>query len=220
MSQMPKVKKENLVVFGGWTRTENSYKKLIKLAPKNWSIDYLSYTEEIKKGELDKFFQKVIITIEKKNPSKVILLGHSLGGALAMEFSAVYPEKIQKLILLDAEGVYKKEPIHQVIRNFLRTHLHYGRKKALENLKSSWRIIKKPIVHLRLAKIAHKFDFLDKAPNIKTPTLILWGEKDRLTPLWQGKKLNSLIPNSKFVILKDLDHDWPIHKPELFWENL
>jgi len=75
-------------------------------------------------------------------------------------------------------------------------------------------------LHLRLAQFAHNIDIQRQAQELKTPTVIIWGEKDRIVPLWQGQKLHELIPNSKFLILKDMDHDWVIYNPEKFWQNI
>jgi pimeloyl-ACP methyl ester carboxylesterase len=42
--------------------------------------------------------------------------------------------------------------------------------------------------------------------KINVPTLIIWGEKDDVTPLWQGKKLASFIPNSQLVTIPNTGH--------------
>ena len=42
--------------------------------------------------------------------------------------------------------------------------------------------------------------------NIKTPTLIIWGENDKITPLSDGKLMHKLIENSNFFIIKDAKH--------------
>ena len=52
------------------------------------------------------------------------------------------------------------------------------------------------------------------ASKIKTPTLLIWGEKDRITPLEDGLKLSQLIRNSKFEIIKDTGHFSHLEKAE------
>lgn len=41
---------------------------------------------------------------------------------------------------------------------------------------------------------------------VTAPVTLLWGDKDDITPLWQGEKLAKLLPNAKLVLLKDVGH--------------
>jgi pimeloyl-ACP methyl ester carboxylesterase len=56
--------------------------------------------------------------------------------------------------------------------------------------------------------------------QIKVPTLLIWGEKDTVTPLWQGQKLNALIPGSQLLTLSDIGHIPQIEDPKRFNETL
>lgn len=196
---MPKMK--NLVIFGGWARNEISYQGLINNAPAGWKVYYISNPELL--------------------PNKrFYLLGHSLGGALALEFVCHHPDMVEKLFLVDSEGIYGQESLAQTVKNFFQTHALHGRKKAHENIKALFRTLRRPILHYKLAHFAHHADMKEKAKRIKVSTTILWGEKDHLTPLWQGERLHKLIKGSKLVVLKDMDHDWILHSPYLFWKNV
>lgn len=192
---------KNLVIFGGWGRNEKSYQGLINNALEGWKIYYISNPEFI--------------------PNKrFYLLGHSLGGVLALEFACHHLDMVEKLFLVDSEGIYGHESLPQVLRNFLKTHTLQGKKKAGENLKAIYRILRRPVFHFKLAHFAHHANMEEEAKAIKVPTIILWGEKDHLTPLWQGEKLHGLIKGSKLVVLKDMYHDWILLHPELFWQNI
>ena len=52
------------------------------------------------------------------------------------------------------------------------------------------------------------------------PTLIIWGDKDSVTPLWQGEKLKQVIPNSSLSVLRGLGHIPQIEDPVLFNSSL
>jgi pimeloyl-ACP methyl ester carboxylesterase len=47
---------------------------------------------------------------------------------------------------------------------------------------------------------------LDPA-RVKIPTTIIWGRQDKLTPLWQGRKLAASIPNATFEVVNDWTHN-------------
>jgi len=211
---------EKLILFWGWTRNEKSYQNLINTAPPNWQIQSIPYEDLVPNGNTAKLNQAILEFLAKRQLDKVNLAGHSLGGALALLFAHDHPEKVKGLFLLDSEGIPGHETITEMFKNFYLSHTSHARKKIIENTKAILRIIKKPILHLRLAQFAHNIDIQRQAQELKTPTVIIWGEKDRIVPLWQGQKLHELIPNSKFLILKDMDHDWVIYNPEKFWQNI
>lgn len=211
---------ENLVAFWGWTRTEQTYKKLVESAPKDWRVLAISYEDLLPRGDINAFQDAVLKFLEDNGLREVNLVGHSLGGALAVEFAYHHPEKVRRLYLVDSEGVYGHETIREVIRNFLRTHGSHGQKKMGENIEALYRTLRKPLWHAKLAHFAHHAHVHEEASALKVPTVIIWGEKDNITPLWQGQKLNEWIPGSRLVVLTGVDHDWIIHSPELFWQNI
>ena len=56
--------------------------------------------------------------------------------------------------------------------------------------------------------------------GLDIPTLIIWGDKDDITPLWQGVYLSKLFPNSELTIMKDVGHIPYIENTERFNEIL
>ncbi|GEM_PF-6928994 len=217
---MPKITEENLLLFWGWTRNGTSYEKLIENAPEGWNVYTLKFEDLMKAGWVNKLAENVTRFLDEKNLERINVVGHSMGGALALEYAYQHPERVEQLFLLDASGIYGQETISQLVFSFFKSHLLHGRKKGVENLKAMWRVFRRPIVHLKLAHYARKIDLQEEAKNIKVPTTLIWGENDYLNPLWQGKKLHQLIRNSKFIVLSGMDHDWPLHAPELFWKNV
>lgn len=211
---------QNLVVFWGWTRNDTSYKPLVKIAPPGWNIYQISFEELAPNGKRDNFQKHVIEFLDKNNLSKVSIMGQSLGGAFALEFASFHPERVECLYLVDSEGVYGGESLIQMGKNLLVSTSMYASKKAVENTRAVYRLIRNPIQNIKLARYGHYANLQQEAQKVIVPTTILWGEKDHLTPLWQGRKLHELIQNSKLITLQNMDHDWILHQPELFWQNI
>lgn len=210
--------KENLLLLWGWTRDEHSYENLVSTSPSNWDVSTISYEQLMPGGRPDRVNEIILNFLEERGLKRVNLMGHSLGGALALEFAYHHPEKVSRLFLVDSEGVYGHETLKELIGSFLKAH---SRKVALsENLRALYRTLRKPILHAKLAHFAHHANLEEQAKGIKVPTIILWGENDRLTPLKQGERLHELIPESKFLVLEGMDHDWVLHSAKKFWENI
>jgi pimeloyl-ACP methyl ester carboxylesterase len=56
--------------------------------------------------------------------------------------------------------------------------------------------------------------------NIKVPTLVVWGDKDSISPLQQGELLHQKVAGSKMVVLRDARHPCYLDRPEEFHQAL
>lgn len=172
-----------------------------------WNIE--KYVEWLKK-------------IVDKEKGKVVLIGHSNGGRIAFSFAQKYPEKVSKLILIDSAGIYHNELPIRLKRFVFKILAKIGKKiTSSEKLK---------IILYKLAREGDyknatsaqrqtmlsliKTDFTPIISKVKIPTLIIWGDKDRITPLSDGKLIHKLIKGSKLEIIKDAHHAPQFTNPE------
>ena len=169
---------------------------------------------------------------QHKNVKKVILIGHSFGGMIAIKYAVKYPEKIDKLILTGAAGIKHKLTVKQkafsilgkmgksifslpVIKNFKKpvykifSKIAQHRKKDYYSASSRMKEIMKNV----LAE-----DITNCLDKIKTPTLLVWGREDMTTPLADGEIMKSKIPNSELKIIDNANHSLSCQKVEEFAE--
>ncbi len=154
--------------------------------------------------------------------SKIILVGHSFGGRIAIKLAS-NPQNffIEKLILIDSAGIKRKRFVKQIILIF---------SKILKKVPIFQTRILKKVIYRRILKSDYfdakpemkevlknilKEDLKKFLPKITIPTLIIWGEKDRITPLKDAFLLNQMIPKSKLEILPKVGHSPHIEAPEL-----
>lgn len=152
--------------------------------------------------------------LEAMNLEKVHGLGHSFGGKTFTVFAAEHPDRIGKLVLVDASGVLPKRPpsyywkvyTFKALR-FLYTKALFWKdhEKALESFykkygsddyKASQGIMRKTFV-----KVVNE-STEDYFPKIQAPTLLIWGEWDEDTPVSMGKVFEEKIPDAGLVVLK------------------
>jgi pimeloyl-ACP methyl ester carboxylesterase len=62
-----------------------------------------------------------------------------------------------------------------------------------------------PIMRETLVKLVNE-DLKEYLPNIKAPTLLIWGELDTATPITDGEIMEKLIPDAGLVRVKDCTH--------------
>ena len=168
--------------------------------------------------------------VEEKK--KVILIGHSFGGRIAIKYAVKYPDKIEKLILTGAAGIKhslsRKQKILYVATKTGKTifSLPVINKFQKYAEKFLYKIIREKDYRkasLRMKEIMKKVLAEDLTPileKIKTTTLLLWGRLDNSTPLSDGKLMNEKIENSELVIFDDANHSLPYQKPEEFTKDI
>ena len=154
---------------------------------------------------------------------KFSLLGHSFGGALAVKFSLKFPEKIDKLSLVGAAVIRKKTFKNQLLKfisRFFKIRNSFLRK--LFYRKSDYLSVQGTMKEVYLKVI--KEDLSDILSEVQVSTLIIWGEKDNITPLSDAYKINNKIKNSQLEIISGVGHNLHLEAPEelaeTIWFNL
>lgn len=159
----------------------------------------------------------VLVLLDTLKLKKVILIGHSFGGRISIKLASQHPERVENLILVASAGI-KHQPTPKI--KILSFGARFGKKiitiPVLRSFTSTTR-------HF-LYRLAGSRDYLLSGPNRETflkiiaedlsphlskismPTLLIWGDKDSMTPLKDGLIMRSTIPDSKLVILKGLHH--------------
>ena len=171
--------------------------------------------------------------LSKVNVDDFYLVGNSLGGNIASDYAAEHPEKVKKLVLIDASGLPTNKPQPWIFKlaktPVLNSLFLYITPKAVikDNMEQVYEddskiteilITRYHEMALRegnrkafidRAKIGFLLDekaTLEKLKSIKTETLLLWGENDIWIPLDNGKRMKGLLENSKLVIIKNSGH--------------
>lgn len=172
--------------------------------------------------------------LEKLDVKKCILGGNSLGGAIAWRYALNYPTEVSKLILIDAAGYpmeSKSVPMAfqlvgiPVLKNlFQYVTPRFIVQKSIENVYADKTKVEPDLVdrYFNLAlRAGNRQAFIERMStfktllndstylqikNIKTPTLILWGDKDLLIPLTVAENFHADLPNDTLVVLKNLGH--------------
>ncbi len=159
-----------------------------------------------------------------------ILIGWSYGGMLAMDYAVKNPDKIKALVLVGCSAKFAEGMPPAVIRN-IRRNLNWDFKMTMENcyvtffLKSEEVAMKKFIENQSLPDKKDTVDILDQLlvldqrhilKDIKTPTLIINGDKDAVCPLEAAMFLHKGIKDSRLSVIKDAGHTPFYTRPDEF----
>ena len=179
-------------------------------------------------GGLEKYVQKFI---EFKGYNKIHMLGNSLGGHVALVHVLKHPERIKSLILTGSSGLfengicdtYPKRGDYEYIRKKTEVTFYDPAMATKELVDEVYDIVNqrlKVIKVIALAKSAIRNNLGDELKEIKTPTLLIWGNNDTITPPFVGKEFNKLLPNSELHFIDKCGHAPMMERPDEFNEIL
>jgi pimeloyl-ACP methyl ester carboxylesterase len=179
-------------------------------------------------GGLEKFVNKFI---EAKNYQQVHLLGNSLGGHVALVHVLKHSQRIKSLILTGSSGLfengmgdtYPKRGDYEYIKRKTELTFYDPAVATKELVDEVYEIVNqrvKVIKIIALAKSAIRNNLGEELQDIKTPTLLIWGNNDTITPPFVGKEFNRLIPNSELHVIDNCGHAPMMERPAEFNEIL
>jgi 2-hydroxy-6-oxonona-2,4-dienedioate hydrolase len=175
-------------------------------------------------GGLEKFVYKFI---EHFNLQQVHLLGNSLGGHVALLHVLKHPQRIKSLILTGSSGLfengmgdsYPKRGDYEYIRKKTELTFYSPAMASKELVDEVYEIVNnriKAIKIISLAKSAIRNNLGDEISKILTPTLLIWGNNDTITPPFVGREFHKLMKNSELHFVDNCGHAPMMEVPEEF----
>ena len=142
------------------------------------------------------------------------LVGHSMGGRVCMDVAANCPERVDRLVLVATVGLPFGRSYARVGLDLLRegraTDPAYQQIVREDARQVGW---------LELALTTFEVlsdDFRRHLASIAAPTLVVWGERDVLTPPESGRLLADEIPQARLALLPDAGHNPMWDQPDRF----
>lgn len=215
-----------VLILHGWGKGSDSWIEVGELLAKN---NYRVIVPDLpgfgasqlpdKPWEFDDYISWIEQFAREMNVDKFCLVGHSLGGSLALKFTALHPEIVEKLVLCDAAIIrkerldwrqtYAKKMAHwknDLLRLPLASKIYPFAKKILYKFAGNHDYELAGPVMKETFKNIIKIDTIEYARQIAVPTLIIWGDKDEATPVEDAHAINKAIKDSKLEIIAGAGH--------------
>src|SRR2546428_11795190 len=146
------------------------------------------------------------------------LVGHSMGGAIAVHLATFAPTLFERLILVNAAALPLQETLLTMSLRSLRSMAQRGGGGyPLALLRD---VLKpRPRLHWQAAQEMIQSDFRAELAQLAAtpiPILIIWGERDPLLPLSFGQDLSKTLPQATFTTMPQSGHRPPLSEPEKF----
>ena len=217
---------ELVVLLHGWGSNIKLFANLMDLLSKKYTVVAMDMPgfgesqEPPQPWDVDGYADFVLDFLKDYDNKEVTFLGHSFGGRVTIKLNSRtdLPFTIKKVILVDSAGILPPKSNKKSLRTryyklgkaFLSTKLMQKiAPDALENFRkkmgSADYAAASPMMRQVLVKTVNE-DLEPLLPNIKCPTLLVWGVNDTATPLSDGEKMEKLIPDAGLVKLENAGH--------------
>jgi pimeloyl-ACP methyl ester carboxylesterase len=216
----------SLHTFNEWNKSLKKHYRVIRLDLMGFGLtgpnDANDYSMENHIRVLKTFLN--ILKIEKCH-----VVGNSLGGWLAWEFTYRYPQKVDKLVLIDSAGFLEEENVPipfklartpvfgriikyvvrpQILEQFLR-QVYFDQSKVTEQLITRYYELfnreGNPDAFLKLVNQPVS-DNTAALKHINNKTLILWGREDMWIPVHNAYRFHAMLNNSTLKIYPKVGH--------------
>jgi pimeloyl-ACP methyl ester carboxylesterase len=181
---------------------------------------------------------------ERLELDPVALVGNSMGGYVAAEVAIQFPARVSRLVLASAAGISSAATVRAPILTVGRIAVAFATYSAARHRRLAARPLSRHLSlamvarHPRLLKpdLAYEaffkgmgkpgfddalracldYDFRERLPGVRVPTLIVWGEKDAIIPVRDADEFERLIPDSRKVVMRDTGHVPMAERPQAF----
>jgi pimeloyl-ACP methyl ester carboxylesterase len=174
---------------------------------RTYTVDLPGFGESrgVRWSRLDDIADRLADWLVDEGLPQAHVAGHSLGGAVAARLAARHPDRIDRLVLVDAairpQGTrHIARPAHVVrtnsrgspgfapllMRDLVRSHPRSFVAATVDALQTDWE------PHLR---------------RIDAPTLVIWGERDAITPIALGHQIAAVVPGARLITLAGAGHN-------------
>jgi proline iminopeptidase len=180
---------------------------------------------------------------------KVVVLGHSFGGIVALEYALAFPLRLSHLILVGttaafdygdeiAANIQRKRPPPEVLAAWGQPPADDGdNREMLRQLKATAplyfvrhdpalvdRLFARTIFSLAASKrgseLVQSYNVVPRLGEIETPTLVLTGREDFIAPPSQAERLGRRMPNAQVVIFEHSGHYPHVEEHEVFFATI
>lgn len=188
-------------------------------------VPFNPYTADYQPEIVEAFF-------DEKQPEKIILIGNSAGGTVAIQTALNYPEKIDALVLVSpavfggggapkwVKPLLNLPQFNRLGPVFVRTI----RDRGLDILELAWFDPEKitemewDIALWEFTKVTGDNDLSTKIGDLKMPVLVITGDNDKIIPVEQSIQVADAIPQAQLQILPNCGHVPQEECPDEFLE--
>jgi len=223
----------HITLLHGWALHGGIWQDIADSLKDNWRVTVIDLpghgASDMPEGDYN--LQTLTAEVAQVLPQPTVLIGWSLGGMVAMQLAADYPERITRLILVASTPQFTKgkdwphamdpqildvfannlmQDYHSTVKHFLALQV-YGSSDERKTLRQLQRLaFSRGDPHPRALQggltILARQNIRQRLSDITCPTLLIYGQHDNLVPRAVGNDLLALLPDAKLDVIHQAGH--------------
>jgi pimeloyl-ACP methyl ester carboxylesterase len=149
--------------------------------------------------------------LQRERLAGAAVVGHSMGGTVALALAADAPQLVGRLALIAPAGIFATQARRSYVLPLARSVGLHPRRLALA-ARDVLRV--GPVRLWRVGNDLLASDIASTLRSVSTPTLVLWGARDRLLPPTIGSLITAELPDSRLVVLDRCGHVPMLEAPD------
>jgi len=221
-------KGDSVLLLHGWGQNTEMMAYIASFLSKHFVVYNLDLpgfgkTEEPSEPwDIDAYTKYIRSFCENFKIDNPIIIGHSFGCRIAFKYALNYP--VKRMVLTGAAGIRGKRGVeyytkvygYKLAKKVLSLKpFEKQKEKLMKNAGSDDYKNTSGIMRSTFVKVVNE-DLKPILKDIKTPTLLVWGENDEPTPLSMGKTMEKLMGDATLVIFENDDHFAYFHQGDRF----
>ena len=235
-----------LIIAHGFMGMGDNWKSLAQKFSTDYEVHLIDQRNHGRSFHSDDFYYELLIEdllhyIKHYNLQNVAIVGHSMGGKMAMLFAVTYPEYLEKLIIVDIAPKYY-EPHHAIILEALKSvdfekmttrrevseilRRHLDDEGVIQFLLKNvyWESKNKMAFRFNLDSLYDNSDEIGEAlpsfTEFEKPTLFLKGDSSGYIGKDDEALIKSHFPNSEIITVNNAGHWLHADNPQAFYDNV
>ncbi len=239
-----------IVLLHGFTADKSNWLRMVRELPKNYEVIAPDWPAHGESTYIDGADYRIAAQADRlqtfmaqRSLSSAHLVGHSMGGAIVSNFASRYPDSVKSLTLMSSGGVDNPNTLSDLERSLQTTGENPLLVKKPGDIDNTLKFAmsEPPFIPWPLTQVLERVS-IARAPRfasvfkqitdgvtstdtayltqIGAPTLILWGDQDRLLSVSNAAVFEQAIPDSQLVVYPGVGHMPMLEAPKLSGQDV
>ncbi len=216
-----------ILFLHGWGVLLEPYQGILNLLAQRYRV-IAPYLPGLGKSTAPNFVQDysdyaelIVDFLSSFKQRKFHVIGHSLGGAIAIAIAVLKPSVVSSVIVADSTGIPLVGSVPEaVVRRAIEMVAQMGQMKPQPVMAIVQCLLYNSFFHServwQMALLSLHKDIRPMLGRVQSPCLIVWAKNDLLTPLTFAKEFSQLVIGSKLKVIEGAYHEWLLFFPEKF----
>jgi pimeloyl-ACP methyl ester carboxylesterase len=219
-----------LLLLHGFFGNAHNWRACVETLSRRWKVfapQLPFFGLSHRRDRMDYLMQYLSDLIAAHQLNRIVIVGNSLGGQLAVTLALRESQRIAGLVLTGSSGLYERNltgkiqrrPQREWVRDRIREIFYDARHVTDVQVDEIMGLLydrRKALDILLLAKSIRNDSLRESLPQVACPVSLVWGADDQITPPDTAREFQNLLPDADLHLIPECGHAAMMEQPEIF----